>query len=676
MMRAVNSTRICANNGVPLSDIHPFSAHGVANQAHLRLLATTDLHANILAYDYYADRPSAGLGLAQAAPLITRLRDQAANALLFDNGDFLQGNPLADYVAFGRGPSPGGTHPVVAAMNTLGYDAGTLGNHDFNFGLEFLDRALAGANFPVVSANVATQQGQTARDDRTYLPPYVLLDRVLIDGTGRSHTICIGVIGFVPPQIMTWDHRHLEGRVTARDILAAARDYVPQMKDQGADIIIALSHSGIGDDAEDRLLENASTPLAGIDGIDAVVAGHSHLVFPGDHHRGLAGVDAEAGTLMGKPAVMASFGGTRVGVIDLMLNRADDTWRIKAFQSAAHRTATAKVGRPLADAGSAEAKAEAAVLRAVHSDHQATLSYIRRPIGHTDVALVSYFAFVGIDAGLRVVAEAQRREVKRLLQDTAHADLPLLSSVAPFRSGGRGGPGAYTDIPAGEIALRNVADLYIYGDDLRAVRVTGVELRGWLERSASIFAHITQGQENQPLMNPRIPGYLFDVIYGVEYTIDATQPPRFDANGRDVCPETRRIASVRWRGRQVLDDDEFLVATNSYRAGGSGNFPGAGADNVVLSATEAHRQVISQYIRDESPLAPDPFGPWDFVRLPGTRAYFDTGPGAGQYLDQVKNSRVRPVGSSTLGFDRYLIDFEKKLPPRKGCEGNAGGPQR
>ena len=602
MMRAVNSTRICANNGVPLSDIHPFSAHGVANQAHLRLLATTDLHANILAYDYYADRPSAGLGLAQAAPLITRLRDQAANALLFDNGDFLQGNPLADYVAFGRGPSPGGTHPVVAAMNTLGYDAGTLGNHDFNFGLEFLDRALAGANFPVVSANVATQQGQTARDDRTYLPPYVLLDRVLIDGAGRSHTICIGVIGFVPPQIMTWDHRHLEGRVTARDILAAARDYVPQMKDQGADIIIALSHSGIGDDAEDRLLENASTPLAGIDGIDAVVAGHSHLVFPGDHHRGLAGVDAEAGTLMGKPAVMASFGGTRVGVIDLMLNRADDTWRIKAFQSAAHRTATAKVGRPLADAGSAEAKAEAAVLRAVHSDHQATLSYIRRPIGHTDVPLVSYFAFAGIDAGLRVVAEAQRREVKRLLQDTAHADLPLLSSVAPFRSGGRGGPGAYTDIPAGEIALRNVADLYIYGD-LRAVRVTGVELRGWLERSASIFAQITQGQEVQPLMNPRIPGYLFDVIYGVKYTIDPTQPPRFDANGRDVCPETRRIASVAGAGGRFWTTMNFWLRPTAI-APAEAAFSGRRCRQCGAEREEAHRQVISQYIRDESPLAP------------------------------------------------------------------------
>ena len=653
MMGAVISTRIGANSGVPLPDLHPFSVRAVADQAHLRLLATTDLHANILPYDYYADRPSAGLGLAQAAALIARLRDQAANVLLFDNGDFLQGNPLADYIAFGRGPSPGDDHPVIAAMNALGYDAATLGNHDFNFGLEFLDRALAGAKFSVVSANVATLQGRTARDDRTYLPPYVLMDQVLTEGAGQSHPVCIGVIGFVPPQIMTWDRRHLEGRVMARDILAAARDYVPEMKDQGADIIIALSHSGIGDDAEDQWLENASTPLAGIDGIDAVIAGHSHLVFPGDHHRGLAGVDAEAGTLLGKPAVLAGFGGTHVGVIDLMLERSGGTWRMEAFQSAAQAT------KPSMDAPASESDVVAEILRAVENDHQATLGYIRRPIGRTDVPLVSYFALTGSDAGLRVVAEAQRREVARMLQDTAHADLTLLSAVAPFRSGGRGGPGAYTDIPAGETALRNVADLYIYGDDLRAVRVTGAELRGWLERSASIFAQITSGYTDQPLINPKIPGYLFDVIFGVEYTIDPTQPPRFDANGRDVNPDARRIASLAHQGQPVRADDTFVVATNSYRAGGSGNFPGAGAANVVLSATEAHRQVISQYIRDESPLSPDPTGPWNFVRLPGTRAYFDTGPGARRYLDQVDKCRVRPVGSSTHGFDRYLVDFAK-----------------
>jgi 2',3'-cyclic-nucleotide 2'-phosphodiesterase/3'-nucleotidase len=226
-----------------LITLHPFSARAQANQAHLRILETTDLHVHVFPYDYYADRENHTMGLARTATIMDSIRAEATNSILVDNGDFLQGNPMGDYIAYERGMKDGDVHPVVAGMNVLGYDASTLGNHEFNYGLEFLQKTLAGANFPVVCANVAKGKlAASGRDDDLLLKPYVILDRKIKDGAGNEHPIRIGLIGFVPPQIMNWDSRHLVGNVETRDILNAAQAWVPQMKEDGAEIIIALSH--------------------------------------------------------------------------------------------------------------------------------------------------------------------------------------------------------------------------------------------------------------------------------------------------------------------------------------------------------------------------------------------------------------------------------------------------
>ncbi|HAC50389.1 MAG TPA: 2',3'-cyclic-nucleotide 2'-phosphodiesterase, partial [Sulfitobacter sp.] len=199
--------------------LHPFSLRAAANQAHLRLMETTDLHVHVFPYDYYADKEVDTVGLSRTASIVKSIRAEATNTLMLDNGDFLQGNPMGDYIAYERGMKEGDMHPVIQAMNTLGYDASTLGNHEFNYGLDFLMKSLAGADFPVVSANVVKKVGAKPSDDDTLVKPYVLLDRMLTDGAGEVHPIKIGIIGFVPPQIMAWDRRHLEGKVQARDIL-------------------------------------------------------------------------------------------------------------------------------------------------------------------------------------------------------------------------------------------------------------------------------------------------------------------------------------------------------------------------------------------------------------------------------------------------------------------------
>ncbi|MGB3247674.1 MAG: metallophosphoesterase, partial [Tabrizicola sp.] len=286
--------------------------------ASLRLIATSDLHASLMPYDYCADRPNSSLGLDAIALQIAEARGEARNCLLFDNGDFLQGSPLADYAAASRRRR---AHPMITAFNTLGYDAATLGNHEFDYGLRFLSGVLADARFPVVSANIATRLGKSPSRDATLVPPFAILRRQIIDHDGRAHLLRIGVIGFAPPQIAEWDRNAPDGSVQTRDILAAARAWVPRLRARGADIIVALAHTGIGEIEPEDGTENAATALAALREIDALVAGHSHQVFPGPDFPASTAIDPVRGRLAGKPAVMPGHSANHVGIIDLQIER-------------------------------------------------------------------------------------------------------------------------------------------------------------------------------------------------------------------------------------------------------------------------------------------------------------------------------------------------------------------
>ena len=312
--------------------LHPFSARAQGGQAHLRVISTTDLHCNVQPYDYYADKPVDTVGLARTGSIIEAIRAEATNTLLVDNGDYLQGNPMGDYIAYKRGMKAGDVHPVIAGMNTLAYEAGTLGNHEFNYGVEFLDLVNAGAEFPIVCANFASALGASPREDKLHLKPYVILERTLTDGAGAEQAIKVGLIGFVPPQIMLWDRGHLEGKFQTRDILEAARAWVPEMREAGADVVVALSHSGIDATADAAMAENASLQLAAIEGIDAIVTGHQHRVWPSEDFAG-EGIDLAAGTLNGKPATQGGFWGSHMGLIDLLLEQDGGGWKVVAAES-------------------------------------------------------------------------------------------------------------------------------------------------------------------------------------------------------------------------------------------------------------------------------------------------------------------------------------------------------
>lgn len=633
--------------------LHPFSAHAASNTAHLRIMETTDLHVHVFPYDYYGDRPVDTVGLARTAAIIKDIRAEATNALLIDNGDFLQGNPMGDYIAYERGMKEGDMHPVITAMNAVGFDASTLGNHEFNYGLDFLMKSLAGADFPVVSANVVKEMGSTPTADTTLVKPYVILDKMVTDGDGVEHPLRIGLIGFVPPQILNWDRRHLEGNVQARDIVATAQAYVPEMKEKGAELIVALSHSGIGAAEHTEGMENASVPLAMVAGIDAVLTGHHHRVFPSSAYDGIAGVDVAAGTIHGKPAAMGGFWGSHLGVIDLMLERSGNEWKIVGHSSEARPISKRNEDRSV----TALVESEPDVLASVQAEHDATLAYVRRAVGKTDAPLHSYFALVADDPSVQIVSIAQSWYIGEMMKGTEFEGLPILSAAAPFKAGGRGGPEYFTDVPAGDVAIKNVSDLYLYPNTARAVLVSGAEVKDWLERSAGMFNQVQPGEADQVLLNPDFPSYNFDVMDGVTYEIDLSQPSKYDPKGNLINPDANRIVNLAFQGAPIDLAASFVIATNNYRAGGGGNFPGAGGDTIIFEAPDTNRDVIVRYIVDQGTISPKADANWTFAPLDGASVLFDTGPAASAYVDDVKGVAIEAAGDGPDGFARFRIQL-------------------
>ncbi|MCJ8520727.1 2',3'-cyclic-nucleotide 2'-phosphodiesterase/3'-nucleotidase [Pseudorhizobium tarimense] len=633
--------------------LHPFAARAQANQAHLRIMETTDIHVHVFPYDYYGDKPNDTMGLARTASIVDSIRAEAGNSMLIDNGDFLQGNPMGDYIAYERGMKEGDQHPVVKAMNVLGYDAGTLGNHEFNYGLDFMFKVLSGAGFPYVCANLT--KGQLASDpkqDELFFKPYVILEKQIRDGSGAKSPVKVGFIGFVPPQIMLWDAKHLESKAQTRDIVDAAKAWVPAMKEEGADIIVALSHSGIDGSGMTERMENASLYLAGVDGIDAVFTGHQHLVFPGPKDfEGIAGADAVKGTLMGKPAVMAGFWGSHMGLIDLLLEKDGNSWKIVDFTTEArpiyHRDADRKVVADVED------KPE--VLAAAKEDHEATLAYVRRPVGKSSAPLYSYFALVADDPSVQIVSNAQTWYIKNMLKDGEYKGYPVLSAAAPFKAGGRGGPDYYTDVPAGDIAIKNVADLYLYPNTVQAVLITGEQVKNWLEMSAGMFNQVEPGAKDAPLINAGFPSYNFDVIDGVTYQIDLSQPARFDKDGQLVNADANRIVDLQFQGKPIDATQKFVVVTNNYRAGGGGKFPEIASDKVIFVAPDTNRDVVVRYIVDQGTINPSADANWSFKPMDDTTAIFETGPKGRQFASEVKGAKIEDAGDGAEGFAKYRL---------------------
>jgi 2',3'-cyclic-nucleotide 2'-phosphodiesterase / 3'-nucleotidase len=632
------------HKALPVKDLAPAA---VLPTVAFRLLATSDLHAHLLAWDYYADRASNSVGLARVAALIAVARAEVADCLYLDNGDLIEGNPLADLQADATAAP---LHPMVAALNALGCDAATLGNHEFSHGMAFLRRALAGMRFPVVSANMLTRKGDCPCQDATLIPPYVILDRMVRDQTGALHPLRVGVFGLTPPQVLEWDGARIDEPLAARDMVGAARHAISCLRADGADLVVALAHTGIGAAGDVPGAENAGLMLAGLPGLDALVLGHVHQVFPSGDFRHLAGADVVQGHLHGVPAVMPGTHGSHLGVIDLTLVRHATGWRVERSRAEARPIAARDAGgRALALVAD-----DPGVLALAAPAHQAVRDWMAQPIGQTVAPLHSFWALVDDAPMQRLIAAAQGRHLRRLVADTAFADLPILSAVAPFKTGGRSGPENFTHIPAGPLLMRHAADLYVFPNTFAALVLTGAEVEVWLERAVSAYTRLLPDTPDQPLLDPAFPGFGIEMIAGITYSVDVSAAAMHDAQGALVNPNGGRIRDLRFDGKPLDRDARFALATNSYRLGVTAALMSRPPE-IIATGGQTIRQILLDQFAASSLVPEAPPSSWHLRAAPGRSFVVETGADALRYLHDVSRFRPENLGHGRAGFLRFRL---------------------
>ncbi|TFI49787.1 bifunctional 2',3'-cyclic-nucleotide 2'-phosphodiesterase/3'-nucleotidase [Diaphorobacter sp. DS2] len=571
--------------------------------ATLAVLETTDLHFNVRSFDYFKLAEDKTYGFERTATLVRAARKEFANTLLVDNGDTIQGTALADYEAT-VSPIPCTQQlSMYKAMGALGFDAGTLGNHEFNYGLPFLNQVLggglevdgvdatkkcAGNGYPAVLANV-----YSSKTKKPLVQPYTVLERTLVaksgDGKEVQLPIKIGVIGFTTPGIMNWDKRFLEGKVYTEGAVEAAQKYVPELRAKGAQLVVALLHGGLDASSYSRTMENPGLHLSKVPGIDAMVMGHQHSVFPDLSAKPAftqAGVDNKAGTINGVPAVMASSWGKALGVIQLALKWDGKAWSV---DKAASKSELRNIQTKDAAGANVFVAADPAVAPLIESQHQAAINYVKTPIGNTDFRMSTLFADVGDPGAIQIVNQAQQAYVAAYIQANLpqYAQLPVLSVSAPFKSGFQGGKD-FTDVAAGPLAIYNAADLYLYPNTVYAVKVNGADIKDWLEAAAKRFNQIDRAKAGEQALISTFPGYNFDMFTtaDVQYEIDVTQPVG------------SRIKGLTYKGQPIDPAQEFVIATNNYRATSGKSFiPKLDGSATIWASPDANRDVVIEYVR-------------------------------------------------------------------------------
>ena len=468
-------------------------------------------------------------------------------------------------------------------------------------------------------------------DGDTFWPGDVLLTRQMTLKDGSTQPIVIGVVGMLPPQVIKWERRHLNGRALAGDMVEAARDRVPKLRAAGADLVVALCHGGISARAREGT-EDGALQVAEIEGVDAVIAGHKHRLFPGADHDG-AGIDNTAGTLSGTPAVMAGWRGSHLGVIDLELAHGPEGWRVTGHS--AHLRAASETPCPQITTLAAPLTAKA----------DARLAEI---VGQSPRALHSYLAHLPGCPALGTIAGAARHYTAgQLAGRGALADLPVIAATGPYKAGGFGGPLNYSDVPAGQIALRHIQDLYPYVNYITAIRTTGAVLRDWMERAAIVFSHVKPGSTGTPLLIPGAYPGLFQHFEGVRYEIDLSADGLYRTDEQEAVGSTPRIRDISVGGQRLRDTDELVLVTTDHKLWGGGAGAAIPLETVLFEGPATMRAVVAEGLADGRVAQGAPT--WRFRPI-GAEVRYVTGPGAAAHLDDLSGVELLGTGQDDDGF--------------------------
>ncbi len=548
----------------------------------LTLLGTSDTHGNVYNWDYYRDAEyddskQNDIGVAKLATLINQIRRERRGkaTLVLDAGDTIQGTPLATYYAKQEPiTATGEKHPMARAMNVIDYDAVTLGNHEFNYGLPLLDLWIRQLGFPALAANAVN-----AKTGKPAFLPYVIKKVSL---GFAAPTLRVGILGLTNPGVAIWDKGNVEGKLRFDDMIATAAKWVPIMRARGADLVLISAHggdSGTSSYGPELPNENPVALIAQqVPGIDAILFGHAHNEVV---ERFVTNERTGTQVLLSEPSKW----GQRLTRMDFTLARERGRWTITKKAATMLNTNTV-VEDPK-------------VLAAVRAQHQKTVAYVNQVVAQSTVELSAAESRYKDTPILDFINHVQTEVVGAALAGTAYADLPVLSIAAPFSR--------TAVFPAGDVKIRDVAGLYVYDNTLEAVVLSGAEVRAYLEYSAKYFRTLAPGAPVDPeqISDPAVPDYNYDVFSGLDYDIDISKPVG------------QRITRLVLAGTDtpVADNAQFVVAVNNYRRSGGGNFPGI-VKTQVYNAQQEIRQLLIDWAQARGTIDPaDFFQPnWRLVR--------------------------------------------------------------
>ncbi|WP_051478548.1 5'-nucleotidase C-terminal domain-containing protein [Arthrobacter sp. H5] len=570
---AIAVSCVAALGVAPAATAAPGGTPGPKDQtATITVMGTSDLHGYIENWDYftnaeYDDAASNDVGLAKISSLVKQVRADRGeeSTLLIDNGDTIQGTALTDYFANVEPvDQTGEIHPMAAAMNALDYDATTVGNHEFNYGLPLLDAFEGQLDFPLLGGNV--KDWDTGEDAFT---PYVI-ETVKLKG---QKPIKVGILGLTTPGSAIWDKNNVEGELRFLDMVEQAQKYVPEMKAAGADVVVVSSHSGPSGTSSyggDLPVENASTLLAEeVPGIDAILAGHEHREIP---ERFVTNKATGEQVLLTEPKNW----GQRLSVMDFELTKVRGQWDVTSANS------------ELLNANTVPADPEISAL--VADQHQSVIDYVNTAIGSATETMSAAESRYRDTAVMDFVNKVQADAVEQALEGTPNADLPVLSIVAPFNRA--------AVIPEGPVTIRDMAGLYVFPNTLFGVEMTGAQIKDYLEYSATYFNQTAPGAPVDPatLTNAAgTPDYNYDMMSGVAYDIDISKPVG------------ERITNLSYSNALIDPAQRFAVATNNYRQSGGGNFPHIATAPVLVNQTTEIRQLLIDYLIARGTIDPSDF---------------------------------------------------------------------
>ncbi|GGY55917.1 bifunctional metallophosphatase/5'-nucleotidase [Streptomyces omiyaensis] len=561
----------------------PAAAHGrgprPAKRYSFTVMGTTDLHGNVLNWDYFTDKEfddkaHNDVGLAKISTLVNQVRAAKGrrNTLLIDAGDTIQGTQLSYYYAkvdpITRKGGP--VHPMAQAMNAIGYDAAALGNHEFNYGIPVLRKFEEQCDFPLLGANALD-----AKTLRPAFPPYSL-HRLR---TPHGKDVRVAVLGLTNPGIAIWDKANVSGKMVFPGLEEQAAKWVPKLRSMGADVVIVSAHSGSSGTSSygDQLphVENAAGLVAEqVPGIDAILVGHAHTEIP--EYR-IAHKETGKEVVLSEPLKW----GQRLTLFDFDLVWEKGRWTVE------------KVAAQVLNSNTVEEDPKITGLLA--DEHRKVVAYVNTVIGTSTAAMTTADAPWKDEPIIDLINVVQTETVKAALAGGAHAALPVLSQASCFSRTAR--------IPAGEITIKDAAGLYPFENTLEARLMTGAQLKEYLEYSAKYYVLTPAGApvDTARLTNAdNTPDYNYDAVSGLTYEIDIAKPAG------------QRITGLSFEGRPLDPAAKFVLAVNNYRASGGGAFPHvAGAEQLWANSDEI-RNTIIQWVQAKGTVDPGLFASVDW----------------------------------------------------------------